>query len=62
MLDLVDFYGGGFVIYTMCTLEMVGVAWCYGLYNFINDMEFMLGRKLGWYWKVGYLTRTCFHI
>jgi solute carrier family 6 amino acid transporter-like protein 5/7/9/14 len=51
MTDLVDYFGGGFVIYTMSTLEVVGVAWCYGLYNFINDIEFMTGVRLGWYWK-----------
>lgn len=52
MTDLVDFFGGGFVIYVMSTLEVIGVAWCYGLYNFINDMEFMTGKRLSYYWKI----------
>jgi len=31
---------------------MIGVIWIYGLNNFLSDIEFMLGRKLGWYWKI----------
>jgi solute carrier family 6 amino acid transporter-like protein 5/7/9/14 len=51
MLDLTDHFGANFVIYMMGTLEVGAVAWVYGLNKFLNDLEFMLGIKLGWYWK-----------
>jgi len=33
-------------------LEVIGIIWVYGLGNLISDIEFMLGRKMGWYWKI----------
>jgi solute carrier family 6 amino acid transporter-like protein 5/7/9/14 len=50
----VDFFGVSLIIYVTSTLEVVAVAWFYGLYNFIDDVEFMLGFKLGYYWKITY--------
>ncbi|ODM98349.1 Sodium-dependent nutrient amino acid transporter 1 [Orchesella cincta] len=55
IMELVDFFGGSFVIFTTAILELVGVAWIYGVYNFIDDIEFMLKKPAGWlglYWKV----------
>ncbi|ODN04846.1 Sodium-dependent nutrient amino acid transporter 1 [Orchesella cincta] len=52
MVDLVDFFGGSFVIYTTSVLEVIGIAWIYGVYNYLDDIEFMLGFRLGWYWKI----------
>jgi len=52
ILELVDFYGGGFVIYTTSVLEVIGIAWIYGVYNYLDDVEFMLNIRLGWYWKI----------
>jgi len=51
MLTLVDYFGANFVIYVMATLEVIGVAWCYGLNRFCRDIEFMLNIKIGFYWK-----------
>jgi len=51
MLDLVDHFGAGFVIYIMATLEMIGICWFYGLSNVVRDIEFMLSMKLSVYWK-----------
>jgi len=51
MLTLVDSFGGNFTIYVLATLEVVGVAWVYGLSNFCKDIEFMLGIKIGIFWK-----------
>ncbi|CAG7732841.1 unnamed protein product [Allacma fusca] len=50
--DLVDYFGANFVIYLMVMLEAIGVSWVYGINNIIDDFEFMLDRKLGWYWKI----------
>lgn len=33
-------------------LELVAVMWVYGFSNFIRDIEFMLKRKTGLYWKI----------
>ncbi|ODN00037.1 Sodium-dependent nutrient amino acid transporter 1 [Orchesella cincta] len=30
----------------------IGIAWFYGLGNVTKDIEFMLGIKLHWYWKI----------
>lgn len=51
MLTLVDHFGANFVIYVMAIVEVAAVAWVYGLTNFCRDVEFMLGIKLGFYWK-----------
>lgn len=32
-------------------LEVAAVHWVYGINNFCRDIEFMLGRKTGIYWK-----------
>ncbi|CAL8085888.1 unnamed protein product [Orchesella dallaii] len=55
VMELVDFFGGSFVIFTTTILELVGIAWIYGVYNFIDDIEFMLKKPAGWlglYWKI----------
>ncbi|CAL8128749.1 unnamed protein product [Orchesella dallaii] len=52
MLDLVDHYGVGLIIYVMAMLECFAISYVYGLSNWCNDIEFMLGRKVGIYWKV----------
>ncbi|XP_035704721.1 sodium-dependent nutrient amino acid transporter 1-like [Folsomia candida] len=52
ILQLVDFFTSAFFIFTMSSLEVIGVAWFYGIYNFIGDIEFMLGIKLGLFWKI----------
>jgi solute carrier family 6 amino acid transporter-like protein 5/7/9/14 len=60
MITLVDHFGAGFVIYIMATLEVIGIAWIYGLSNFCRDIEFMLNIKIGWYWKIcwGFIVPT----
>ena len=30
---------------------MIAIAWVYGLSNLCRDIEFMLNRKVGFYWK-----------
>ncbi|MCL4127741.1 UNVERIFIED_CONTAM: hypothetical protein GTU68_014491 [Idotea baltica] len=50
ILDLVDHYGGTFIVYILAFLEVVAVQWIYGYSNFIRDIEFMLGRRTGPYW------------
>ena len=32
-------------------LEIIAVNWVYGINNLCRDIEFMLGKKTGLYWK-----------
>lgn len=52
MVTLVDNFGGNVNIYILATLECIGIAWVYGLKNFVRDVEFMLNKKVSWYWKI----------
>lgn len=52
MVDFIDYFGANFVIYVMAMLEVAAISWVYGLNSFCQDIEFMLGRKVGWYWKL----------
>ncbi|XP_035700580.1 sodium-dependent nutrient amino acid transporter 1 [Folsomia candida] len=58
MIDLIDYFGSNFIIYVMGGLECAAIAWVYGLQRFCNDIEFMLERPVGWYWKIcwGFVT------
>ena len=51
LLTLVDYFGGGFAIFTLTIIEVVAMSWIYGMNRFIRDVKFMLGIKLGVYWK-----------
>lgn len=42
----------GVSIIFLMILELVAVMWVYGFSNFIRDIEFMLKRKTGLYWKI----------
>ena len=48
---MVDFFGGGFVVFIIAIIETIAICWVYGLKNFLRDVEFMLGIRLGIYWK-----------
>ncbi|XP_064091113.1 sodium-dependent nutrient amino acid transporter 1-like [Macrobrachium nipponense] len=51
VLELINYYGGGFIIFILVVFEMAAVHWVYGINNFCRDIEFMLNRKTGYYWK-----------
>ncbi|KAJ8957366.1 hypothetical protein NQ318_004845 [Aromia moschata] len=52
MLDLVDHFGGTFIIFVFAILEVTAVTWLYGIDNFCLDLEFMTKKKVGIYWRV----------
>jgi len=52
LMDIVGYFGGDFIIFLMVILEIIGVCWIYGLNRFISDIHFMLGVRLGPYWKL----------
>lgn len=47
-----------FVAIIVGVLEMMTIFWVYGLSNFLNDMEFMLDKRLGFYWRSCWLVIT----
>ncbi|XP_047480647.1 sodium-dependent nutrient amino acid transporter 1-like isoform X2 [Penaeus chinensis] len=51
ILTLIDYYGAGFIIFILAITEVAAVQWVYGINNFCRDVEFMLNRKTGIYWK-----------
>lgn len=52
MIDLVDYFGAGSVLYILAILELIGIIFVYGLPNIVRDIQFMLGRKISLYWQV----------
>ena len=51
ILNLVDFYGGGFMIFALAVLEVVAITYVYGMRRVLDDIKFMLGIDLNMYWK-----------
>ena len=40
---MVDFYGGGFMIFALAVLEVVAISYVYGMRRVLEDVKFMLG-------------------
>ncbi|GIY32744.1 sodium-dependent nutrient amino acid transporter 1 [Caerostris darwini] len=51
ILQLLNNHGVAAVVLFYAVLEVVGVAWIYGLRNFCNDVEFMLNKRPGIFFK-----------
>ncbi|XP_055844970.1 sodium-dependent nutrient amino acid transporter 1-like [Episyrphus balteatus] len=52
ILNLIDFYGGTFVVFVLAIFELIGITWIYGLQNFCDDVEFMTNKKVTLYWRL----------
>ena len=52
LLGLVDYYGGSLLVLALALVEVLGVAWVYGVSTIIRDLNIMLNRNLGWYWRL----------
>lgn len=52
LINLVDFFGGTFVVFVLAIAELIGFFWIYGLERFCDDVEFMLDRRPSFYWKL----------
>lgn len=55
ILELVDYFGGGFIIFVLVIIEVIAVNWIYGMKTFLRDVKFMLNVDLGIYWKFCWL-------
>ncbi|XP_023941336.2 sodium-dependent nutrient amino acid transporter 1-like [Bicyclus anynana] len=58
VLEIVDYYGGTFLILFCGIAEIFAVFWIYGLENICTDIEFMLGISTSVYWRFcwGFIT------
>ena len=52
LITWLDFYGASFVALILAIVELLTVSWIYGVDRFCKDIEFMLGRKTGAYWRI----------
>jgi solute carrier family 6 (neurotransmitter transporter, glycine) member 5/9 len=51
-LGLIDFYGATFVAFILAVAELIVFCYIYGVNRICKDVEFMLNRKMGIYWKI----------
>lgn len=51
MLELVDYYGGSLLILAMALSEVFVLTWVYGTSRIVKDLNFMMKRELGIYWR-----------
>uniref|UniRef100_A0A1Y1MTC4 Transporter n=1 Tax=Photinus pyralis TaxID=7054 RepID=A0A1Y1MTC4_PHOPY len=51
LLQLFDWYAASISVILICLVEVLIVAYTYGSVNFIRDIEFMLQKKVNWWWK-----------
>ncbi|GJQ81747.1 hypothetical protein Trydic_g9186 [Trypoxylus dichotomus] len=54
IFTMVDYFGGTMIFLVLCIFETITVFWWYGLENFCEDIEFMLNRKIGIYWRLNW--------
>ncbi|XP_074105742.1 sodium-dependent nutrient amino acid transporter 1-like [Cotesia typhae] len=58
MVNLVDYFGGTFIIMVLAMLEVVGVSWFYGIDNFLDDIEFMINKRPFFFWRICWVFLT----
>ncbi|TMW41858.1 hypothetical protein DOY81_013062, partial [Sarcophaga bullata] len=58
IFQLLDWYSVSIPVLVICIFEIVMVAWIYGIDNFFDDINFMIGQKLEkiWYYCWKYIT------
>ena len=52
VLELIDFYGATFTVFILSVAELLTFCYIYGVDRICKDIEFMLDRKMGYYWKI----------
>lgn len=58
MLQFVDYFGCQFIAFILAIAELATFGWIYGVKRLCGDIEFMLKRKTGFYWRIcwGFVT------
>jgi solute carrier family 6 (neurotransmitter transporter, glycine) member 5/9 len=54
MLNLIDHFGGTFLVFALAIIEMLAIFYVYGIENFCDDIEFMLKWKPTIFWRVSW--------
>ncbi|VVC45716.1 Hypothetical protein CINCED_3A009569 [Cinara cedri] len=52
MLHLLDTYAAGISLLCSALFECIAVSWFYGLEKFCDDVEKMIGKRPGLYWRI----------
>ncbi|KAH8355836.1 hypothetical protein KR200_010722 [Drosophila serrata] len=52
IVQLFDWYSSPLSVCAICFVEIIMVSWVYGVKNFMLDVEFMLGKRPGLYWRI----------
>lgn len=52
LIVFLDFYAASFVALVLAIVELITVSWIYGVDRFCDDIEFMLKKKTGLYWRI----------
>lgn len=52
LLQLLDWYAASISVIAVCFVEIIAVGWIYGIKNFVRDVEFMIGCKVGFWWII----------
>lgn len=52
LINFLDFYGASFVALILAIIELITVSWIYGVDRLCIDVEFMLKRKTGIFYRV----------
>ncbi|XP_056393937.1 sodium- and chloride-dependent neutral and basic amino acid transporter B(0+)-like isoform X2 [Hyla sarda] len=55
-VNLIDYFCSGWALLFAAVLELIGVCWIYGINNFIQDIEMMIGKK---HWSFWLFWRAC---
>ncbi|KAL9916422.1 sodium-dependent nutrient amino acid transporter 1-like isoform 2-T2 [Glossina fuscipes fuscipes] len=51
ILTLVDYFGASMIALVLGIFELYVLGWVYGVDRLCKDAEFMMGRKVGLYWR-----------
>ena len=51
ILELVDYYGGSMLILILAVIEISAFTWVYKTSRLVTDLNFMMDRQLGFYWR-----------
>uniref|UniRef100_T1IHZ1 Transporter n=1 Tax=Strigamia maritima TaxID=126957 RepID=T1IHZ1_STRMM len=52
VLEFIDMFCAGNSALIVGIFEMISIFWIYGLRNFLDDTQFMLGKRPGYYWRI----------
>ncbi|XP_053686019.1 sodium-dependent nutrient amino acid transporter 1-like [Sabethes cyaneus] len=52
ILDVMDYYGATFVTLTLAVFELITFAWIYGVDRVCKDIDFMLEKRTGLFWRI----------